>query len=218
VLCEGVLREERPALRHRDELDAAVLTAALADAGGAPDRDTAEWILRQLQFQFDGETTGQPRIVWGGPVADLDTTLLFGTPSTNVTATIAVWPSSGGGHIGSIAINGFTSPGEATGTWNTFRIGEEASLVAVPLQSASLPRPVVVATPPAAATVRLVSADGSPLAEAPVANQFAMLSVGTWMRDGLAVEAYNAAGVRIATAPVSTAAEGGAPNLVLNWD
>ncbi len=226
VTCDGVVRERTLPPWHLSEPSPEVVDAALEGAAGlsATDRasdDVRRKVSRMIQhfsLGADALPTGAPRVLWAGRPP--------GIVPAGAWVTVAVAPAPGQSWIGVVEVIVGSGAG---GTRFHLRTDPTAEgfLLAVSIGSSGTDPPalIMVVTPPAVATVRLLAADETPLAESVVVDRGTTLAVPLEslledheIPEGLHVVAYDAGGAPVATTALAgydTALEG--EGQVFDW-
>ncbi len=233
VTCDGVVREERPA--PRAAVSHADLDAVLATAAGEPDREQLGYQLSMLTSMYGSALMTLPHVVWSGgltfsPIAyDAPGIFYYGDEEDlsrpadgpiEATMTVVTAPRARGGFVSSAWTILEAGPDtryaiESPVFFSIVDPGAPDALVAVRIDQWR--RQVLVLTPAAAATVRILSDQGAVLDHAPVGDGPVMLAPeerGTVQN--LRIEALDSAGVTIAAASLARTDVG--PELATAWE
>ncbi|MDG4825715.1 hypothetical protein O7635_28040 [Asanoa sp. WMMD1127] len=180
VVCDGVVKEERPAptVRGTEPVTDAELEAAVVGARGQVDREQARETLDAMRTNAN-QTTGPARVLWGG--------VLDGAKAAVVTT-----PGAGGGWHLRVGVGD-----EVTGTWVAQDPADPDIVLPVQFGGGA---DVLVLVPDGVRTVRAVR-DGTVIDSADVRGRAATLLAPDAPR--LTFEALDTAGAVVGTGKVS---------------
>lgn len=201
VTCDGVLREKAPSpiIREPVDLSAAEIDKALSRARGKVHLKWAEADLRLAAQNWGYEVTDLPSVVWNGRI---EGTTPSGGTSFDGTATVLAAPQVGGGWRGEVLIayereTPTGSLGASAPFYRPTDPSDPSAVVVIPLDQRG---PTLVITPEAATGVR-ATRDGQVVAQAPVKDASAVLTIP--VGDDVVVEALDAAGAVLGSGTVA---------------